>query len=84
MLNRILRGFLIAIISAIIISFVTFIFSPYLPFNIFTGFLGILFFAVITSLSFIVYLILPPESSSVNSSSPKAKLIHSQEMESSD
>lgn len=80
---NLLRGLVIAFLSAIIISFVIFIFSPLLPFNIFEGYLGIVSFLVVAGLSFLVYVFLPPESSSLNSSPQEARTFHSNDAENS-
>ncbi|MHA2245058.1 MAG: hypothetical protein ACXADY_08820 [Candidatus Hodarchaeales archaeon] len=84
MLIKLFRGIVIAILSSIIITFVIFIFTPLLPLNVFEGLLGILFFLVVIGLSFIVYIILPPESSSEDSSSQIPMVNHSQNIDSSD
>ncbi len=83
LLIKLFRGIIIAILSSIIITFVIFIFTPLLPFNVFEGLLGLLFFLVVIGLSFIVYIILPPESSSDDSSSQSPTTNHSQNIESS-
>ncbi|UCE14067.1 MAG: hypothetical protein JSV04_02545 [Candidatus Heimdallarchaeota archaeon] len=66
MLIDLLRGICIAILSAIIISFVILFFTPLLPFNLFEGYLGILFFLAVTGLSYLVYIVLPTESLSID------------------
>ena len=81
MLIKWLRGLVIAFLSAIIISFVIFIFSPLLPINVFEGYLGLILFLVVTGLSFLVYVVLPPESSSLDSQDTKK--VHSDDVESS-
>ncbi|MFX0123330.1 MAG: hypothetical protein ACFFAE_06790 [Candidatus Hodarchaeota archaeon] len=83
MVIKLLRGLVIAFASAIIISFVIFIFSPLLPFNIFEGYLGVISFIVVVGLSFIVYIFLPAESTPLNSSSQETKTIHSEIVENS-
>lgn len=65
---NIIRGIIVAILSTILISFVVFIFSPVLPFNIFEGIFGAFYFLAVIILSFIVYFALPSESSMVTSS----------------
>ncbi|MHA2202101.1 MAG: hypothetical protein ACW991_00290 [Candidatus Hodarchaeales archaeon] len=77
MLIKLLRGLVIAFISAIIINFVIFIFSPLLPFNIFEGYLGVVSFLIVVGLSFLVYIFLPPEPSPLNSSSQDENTVHS-------
>ena len=81
MLIKWLRGLVIAFLSAIIISFVIFIFSPLLPINVFEGYLGLILFLVVTGLSFLVYVFLPSESSSLDSQDTKR--VHSDDVESS-
>jgi hypothetical protein len=71
----------IAFFSAIIITFVIFIFSPLLPLNIFSGYLGVVLFIVVVGLSFIVYIFLPPESLSLNNSPQDTKTVHLDEIE---
>ncbi|MFX1504720.1 MAG: hypothetical protein ACFFDC_01280 [Promethearchaeota archaeon] len=83
MMIKFLRGLVIAFLSAIIITFVIFIFSPLLPLNIFSGHLGVVLFIVVVSLSFIVYIFLPPESLSLNNSSRDTKTAHLDDIESS-
>ncbi|MFX1516158.1 MAG: hypothetical protein ACFFC6_07610 [Promethearchaeota archaeon] len=61
MLIKLLRGLIIAFLSAFIVTFVIFIFSPLLPLNIFEGYLGIIIYLIIVAMSFIVYIFLPPE-----------------------
>jgi hypothetical protein len=63
MIISVLRGLFISIISAIIIIFMVFFFTPLLPFNILEGITGILVFLSITAISFLVYVFLPSESS---------------------
>ncbi|MFX1282326.1 MAG: hypothetical protein ACFFB5_01670 [Promethearchaeota archaeon] len=83
MIINLFRGLCIAFLSAIIIAFVIFIFSPLLPFNIFEGPLGLLFFLVVIGLSFIVYIVLPPEYSSDNSTLRNTKTNQIQKSENS-
>ncbi|MFX0126364.1 MAG: hypothetical protein ACFFAE_22270 [Candidatus Hodarchaeota archaeon] len=82
MLIKFLRGLVIAFLSAIIITFVIFIFSPLLPLNIFSGYLGVVLFIVVVGLSFIVYIFLPPESLSLNNLSQDTKTAHLDDIES--
>ncbi|UCG00389.1 MAG: hypothetical protein JSW11_12140 [Candidatus Heimdallarchaeota archaeon] len=80
---KLIRGFVIAFLSATIIYFVIFIFSPLLPLNVFEGYFGVVLFFIIVGLSFLVYLVLPPEPSSLNSSSQITKTVHSDNSENS-
>jgi hypothetical protein len=62
---KLLRGLSIAFLSALIITFVIFIFGPFLPLNIFQGAIGLIFFIIIIGMSYLVYIVLPPESSEI-------------------
>ena len=66
LMTNLLRGICISILSAIIISFVIIFFTPLLPFNLLEGNLGILFFLAVTGLSYLVYIVLPPDSPSID------------------
>ena len=83
MVVKIVRGIIVAILSTILINFVVFIFSPVLPFNIFEGIFGAIYFLAVIILSFIVYFTLPSESSMV-SSSQSSNTNHFQTRESSE
>ncbi len=61
MVVKILRGILISVLSAIIITFMVLFFTPLLPFNIFSGFIGIVTFLSIICISYFVYIFLPEE-----------------------
>ena len=63
---NLLRGISIAILSAVIISFVILFFIPLFPFNLFEGYFGILFFLAVTGLSYLVYIVLPSDSPSID------------------
>ncbi|MFX0085011.1 MAG: hypothetical protein ACFFAU_04990 [Candidatus Hodarchaeota archaeon] len=69
MIISVLRGLIISIISAIVITFMVLFFTPLLPFNPLEGLLGILVFLTITAVSFLVYAFLPSESSNSRSMS---------------
>ncbi len=71
MIISILRGLLISIISAIVITFMVFFFTPLLPINPLEGLGGILVFLTITAVSFLVYVFLPSESPNSRSMSTK-------------
>ncbi|MFX0209171.1 MAG: hypothetical protein ACFFDT_24520 [Candidatus Hodarchaeota archaeon] len=60
-----LRGLVIAFLSALIITFVIFIFAPFLPIDIFQGAIGFIFFIIVMMIAYLVYLVLPPESSEI-------------------
>ncbi len=60
----VLRGLVISFLSAITITFMVSFFSPMLPFKIFEGETGILVFLAITAMSYFVYVLLPPETTS--------------------
>lgn len=60
-MNNVLRGLVISFFSAITITFMVTFFSPMLPFNILEGETGILVFLAITAISYLVYVLLPPE-----------------------
>ncbi|MFX0050779.1 MAG: hypothetical protein ACFFAJ_12290 [Candidatus Hodarchaeota archaeon] len=71
MMIKLLRGLFIAFLSAVIITFVIFIFSPFLPLDIFQGIFGLIFFIIVIGISYSVYMILPAESSEIIISPPK-------------
>ncbi|MFX0184558.1 MAG: hypothetical protein ACFE95_15865 [Candidatus Hodarchaeota archaeon] len=62
---KLLRGLSIAFLSAMIITFLIFIFGPFLPLNIFQGTISLIFFISIIGVSYLVYIVLPPESSEI-------------------
>ncbi len=61
MKTKIIKELLVSIISAILITFVAFIFEPLFPFNISEGIQGLIFFFIVFFVSFIVYNLLPPD-----------------------
>lgn len=63
-MNSVLRGLVISFFSAITITFMVTFFSPMLPFKILEGETGILVFLAITAISYFVYVLLPPETTS--------------------
>jgi hypothetical protein len=73
MIIKLLRGLLIAILSAIIITFVILIFSPFLPLDIFQGAFGLIFFMIVIGISYLVYMVLPAESSEIITSPHKSE-----------
>ncbi|MHA2226043.1 MAG: hypothetical protein ACXAC8_12605 [Candidatus Hodarchaeales archaeon] len=77
MMTKILRGVIIASLSACVISFVIFFFAPLLPFKILGGFQEILFFFIVIGISYVVYLLLPPDSPEVDSVTQTTEMNHS-------
>ncbi|MHA1969887.1 MAG: hypothetical protein ACW964_19100 [Candidatus Hodarchaeales archaeon] len=69
MVTKFFRGLLISVLSAIIITFMVLFFTPLLPFNIFSGFIGILTFFGIIIISYLVYILMPVETSNSDSNS---------------
>jgi len=67
MVISVIRGLIISIISALVITFMVLFFTPLLPINPLEGSIGVLVFLIITVISFLVYIFLPPESSNSGS-----------------
>ncbi|MFX0170368.1 MAG: hypothetical protein ACFE9L_00450 [Candidatus Hodarchaeota archaeon] len=71
MIIKLLRGLFVAFLSTLIITFVIFIFSPFLPLDIFQGIFGLIFFIIVIVISYSVYMVLPNEASEIITSPHK-------------